>query len=74
MRERFKGGINLKQKVAFCEGNIIHIDYSFGIKERLKILFRGNVHTSIDQNTMSSTGSISCEYMPHIYKVNRKKK
>ena len=63
----------MKQRVEFCEGNIIHIDSSFGIKERLKILFRGNVHTSIDQNTISSTGSISCEYMPHIYKKRKRK-
>lgn len=62
----------MKQKVYFCEGNIIHIDSSFRIKERLKILFRGNVHTTIDQNTISQTGSISCEYMPNIYR--RKKK
>lgn len=62
----------MKQKVAFCEGNIIHIDLKFGIKERIEILFKGNVHTTIDQNNTSSTGSISCEYMPHIYREKRK--
>ena len=62
----------MKQEVSFCEGNIIHINSKFRIKERIKILFRGSVHTTIDQNNISSTGRISCEYMPHIYREKRK--
>lgn len=58
----------MKQIAVFCKNNHIYSTITLTIKERVKLLFKGTLEISIDQNVQSSTGRVESYYRPKIFK------
>lgn len=61
------------QKTNFCEGNIIYNTVTLTLRERIKLLFRGTMTISIDQNNSGFAGEVRCYYRPKIEKKKNRR-